>query len=193
MKPLRLWPGVAIAVVQVLVMVIAPIVSIEGGMIAMLGGAIGALLLIVWWLFLSRAAWLERITAMAIVIAGVVVSKYLVHFSIAGAGQGFLVYILGLQPLMLALVAWAVLTRHAQPSTRRLALVASAILACVPISLIRTDGIGGSTGLGFHWRWTPTAEQLLLARGPEQLKPIAKDSGDSGDSSESSESSGKAA
>src|SRR5688572_2329985 len=110
MKPLRLWPGVAIAVVQVLVMVIAPIVSFEGGMLAMLGGALGAVLLVLWWLFFSRAPWLERIAAMLIVIAGVVLSTYLVHLSIAGAGQGFLVYILGLQPLMLGLVAWAVLT-----------------------------------------------------------------------------------
>jgi outer membrane protein assembly factor BamB len=172
MKPLRLWPGVAIAVVQVLVMVIAPIVSFEGGMLAMLGGALGAVLLVLWWLLFSRAPWLERIAAMLIVIAGVVLSKYLVHLSIAGAGQGFLVYILGLQPLMLALVAWAVLTRNAQPSTRRLALVATALIACLPINLIRTDGIGGSSGLGFHWRWTPTAEELLLAKGMEELKPL---------------------
>jgi outer membrane protein assembly factor BamB len=172
MKPLRLWPGVAIAVVQVLVMVIAPIVSIEGGMVAMLGGAAGALLLVLWWLFLSRAPWLERIAALALVIAGVVLSKSFVHLSIAGAGQGILVYILGLQPLMLALVAWAFLTRYAQPSKRRLALVATVLIACVPINLIRTDGIGGSSGLGFHWRWTPTAEELLLAKGPEELKPL---------------------
>ena len=172
MKPLRLWPGVAIAAVMVLVAVIAPLVSLDGSMFAMLGGVIGALLILLWWLFLSRASWLDRIGAIVLVAAAVVLAKSLVHLSIAGAGQGFLVYVLGTQPLMLALVVWAVATRDARPSTRRLALIATVILASVPINLVRTGGIGGSSGIDMHWRWTPTPEELLLARGPEELKPL---------------------
>jgi outer membrane protein assembly factor BamB len=171
--PLRLWPGIAIAIAMIVVVFGAPIVSAEGSMYAFIGGAVGALLLILWWLFFSRAPWLERLAAMALVIAGVFGGKYLVDMSIAGAGQGFLVYILGLQPLMLGLVAWAYLTRNAQPATRRAALVAAVLVALVPINLIRTGGIGGSVGMDFHWRWTPTPEELLLARGPEELKPLA--------------------
>ena len=102
----------------------------------------------------------------------VVLSKSVVDLSIAGAGQGFLVYVLGIQPLMLGLVVWAVATRDARPSTRRLALIATVIIASVPINLVRTGGIGGSSGMDFHWRWTPTPEELLLARGAEELKPL---------------------
>ena len=171
MKPLRLWPGVAIGVVTVLVVVIAPILP-GGSLYAMLGGALGALLILLWWLFFSRAAWLDRIAAIVLVAIAVVLAKFVVHLSIAGAGQGFLVYVLGTQPLMLALVAWAVATRDARPSTRRLALIATVILASVPINLVRTGGIGGSSGMDMHWRWTPTPEELLLARGPEELKPV---------------------
>ena len=172
MKPLRLWPGVAVAVVQVLVAVIAPLVSIDGSMYALLGGVAGALLILLWWLFFSRAPWLDRIAAIVLVAVAVVLSKFVVDLSIAGAGQGFLVYVLGIQPLMLALVVWAVATRDARPSTRRLALVATVILASIPINLVRTGGIGGSVGMDMHWRWTPTPEELLLARGPEELKPL---------------------
>jgi outer membrane protein assembly factor BamB len=172
MKPLRIWPGVAIAVVMVLVAVVAPMVSADGGMYAMLGGVVGTLLILLWWLFFSRAPWLDRIAAIVLVAAAVVVSKFVVHLSIAGAGQGYLVYVLGIQPLALGLVIWAVLSRDARPSTRRLALVATVLLASVPIALIRTGGIGGSSGLDMHWRWTPTPEELLLARGPEELKPL---------------------
>ena len=172
MKPLRIWPGVAIAIVMVLVAVVAPMVSADGGMYAMLGGVIGTLLILLWWLLFSRAPWLDRIAAIVLVAAAVAVSKFVVHVSIAGAGQGFLVYVLGIQPLALGLVIWAVLTRDARPSTRRLALVATVLLASVPIALIRTGGIGGSSGLDMHWRWTPTPEELLLARGPEELKPL---------------------
>jgi outer membrane protein assembly factor BamB len=179
MKPLRLWPGVAIAVVQVLVALVAPFVP-DGGMYAMLGGALGALLILLWWLFFSRAPWIERIGAVVLVAAAVALSKYVVDISIAGAGQGFLVYVLGIQPLMLGLVVWAVLTRDARPSTRRLALVATVILASIPINLVRTGGIGGSAGMDMHWRWTPTPEELLLARGPEQLKPLEEIAGATG-------------
>lgn len=171
-KPLRLWPGVAIAVVQVLLMVIAPLVSADGTMFAMLGGAVCSLLILLWWLFLSRAPWLERLGAITLVAAAVAASKSIVHLSIAGAGQGSLIYILGVQPMVLALVAWAYLTRHSAPSARRLALVATVLIALVPINLIRTSGIGGGGGLNAHWRWTPTPEELLLARGAEELKPL---------------------
>ena len=171
MKPLRLWPGVAIAVVQVLVAVIAPFLP-GGAMYAMLGGALGALLILLWWLFFSRAPWLDRIAAIVLVAVAVVLSKSVVDLSIAGAGQGFLVYVLGIQPLMLGLVVWAVATRDARPSTRRLALVATVVIASVPINLVRTGGIGGSSGMDMHWRWTPTPEELLLARGPDELKPL---------------------
>ena len=171
MKPLRLWPGVAIAVVQVLVALIAPFFD-GGAMIALLGGVIGALLILLWWLFFSRAPWLDRIAAIVLVAVATVLVKSVVDISIAGAGQGFLVYVLGVQPLMLGLVAWAVATRYASASTRRIALVAAVILASVPINLVRTGGIGGSSGMDMHWRWTPTPEELLLARGPEELKPL---------------------
>ena len=171
MKPLRLWPGVAIAVTQVLVAVIAPFFP-GGSMIAMLGGVLGALLILLWWLFFSRAPWLDRIAAIVLVAIAVVLAKSVVHLSIAGAGQGFLVYVVGVQPLMLALVAWAVATRDARPSTRRLALIAAVILGSIPINLVRTGGIGGSSGMDMHWRWTPTPEELLLARAPEELKPL---------------------
>ena len=146
MKPLRLWPGVAIAVVQVLVAVIAPFVSIDGSMYALLGGALGALLILLWWLFFSRAPWLDRIAAIVLVAVAVVLSKFVVDLSIAGAGQGFLVYVLGIQPLMLALVAWAVATRDARPSTRRLALVATVHhrAACRSISCAREASAGAA-------------------------------------------------
>lgn len=172
MKPLRLWPGVALAIIQLGLMVIAPLVSADGTMVALLGGALGSLLLIIWWTFLSRAPWLERIGAILLIAAAVAASKSTVHLSIAGAGQGFLVYIMGLQPMMLALVAWAYATRNSVPSTRRLALVATVLIALLPMNLWRTSGIGGGGGLNAHWRWTPTPEELLLARGAEELKPL---------------------
>ena len=171
-KPLRLWPAVAIAVVQLLVMfgasVVAPDAEIPFGM---LGGVVGALAILVWWLLFSRARWAERVGAIALMIAAVWAAKAVAHESIVGAGQGMLIYILPTPYLALALVAWAVATGRLQDGARRATLVAAVLLACAPFALIRTDGVSGTVSQ-FHWRWTPTPEQLLLARGDDEPKPL---------------------
>ena len=70
-KPLRLWPAVAIAVVQLLVMFGAPVVAPDAEMpIGMLGGVVGALAILVWWLLFSRARWIERVGAIVLMIVG---------------------------------------------------------------------------------------------------------------------------
>jgi hypothetical protein len=45
-KPLRLWPALVIAVVQLLVMFVAPVVAPDAGPIGMLGGVVGALAIV---------------------------------------------------------------------------------------------------------------------------------------------------
>ena len=56
--------------------------------IGMLGGVVGALAILVWWLFFSRAPWVERVGAIVLMIVAVLATKAVVHESIAGAGQG---------------------------------------------------------------------------------------------------------
>jgi len=172
-RPLRLWPAVTIAIVQLLVMFGVPLVAPDGGpLIGMLGGVVGALAILVWWLLFSRAPWLERVGAIILMVVTVLATRTIVHESIAGAGQGMLIYILPTPYLALALVAWALATRHLHDGVRRAALVVAILIACAPFALIRTAGIRGGAGGEFHWRWTPTPEQLLLARGGDEPKPL---------------------
>jgi outer membrane protein assembly factor BamB len=167
-KPLRLWPAVAIAIVQLLVMILAPVFAEDGVMIGLLAGVAGALLILLWWVFLSRAAWLERIGAIVLMVAGVFAAKAIAHESITGAGQGMMIYFLPAPLLALALVAWAVATRHLDAGVRRALLVVAIVIACAPFDLIRTAGVrGGGSFFEPHWRWTPTPEQRLLASAPE--------------------------
>jgi outer membrane protein assembly factor BamB len=170
-RPLRLWPAVAIAIVQLLVMFGAPVVAPDAGPIGMLGGVVGALAILVWWILFSRAPWVERVGATVLMIVAVWAASTVAHESIVGAGQGMLIFILPTPYLSLALVAWAVATQHLHDGARRAALVAAILLACAPFALIRTDGVSGTVSQ-FHWRWTPTAEQLLLARGGDEPKPL---------------------
>jgi outer membrane protein assembly factor BamB len=171
--PLRLWPGVAIATVQLLVMIGGPVVAPDAPVpVGMFGGVLGALAVILWWIFFSRARWSDRVGAIVLMIVAVLVMKRIVHESIAGAGMGMLLYFLATPILSLALVAWAVATRHLRDGARRASLVMAIVLACVPFGLIRTAGIIASAGSEFHWRWTPTPEQRLLAQASDEPKPL---------------------
>src|SRR5580765_2069573 len=134
--PLRLWPGVAIVIVQSLLWFVLPIISPDAALIGMIGGAVGAVGILIWWLFFSRAPWVERLGALFLMMAAVLATKRVVHESIAGAGMGMLLYISMIPGLCLALVVWAVATRRFPDGARRASLVAAVLLACTPWVLL---------------------------------------------------------
>src|SRR5688572_5401702 len=175
-KPLRLWPGLVIVGIQIVGVALTPVLF-EDPMLVGIGTVVGgALLIVLWWLLFSRVPWLERIGAVVLMVPLALLTKRVADISIAGAGQGFLVYIMTVPLLAFGLVLWAASTRRFNAGTRRAALVAVLLIACAPILLIRTDGVGGPNP--FHWRWTPTAEEVLLAQGDEPL--IAGGTGSTG-------------
>jgi outer membrane protein assembly factor BamB len=176
---LRLWPGVAIVIVQWLLFWIMPIVAGDAEMfgmpfavLAIFAAILGGLAVIVWWLFFSRAPWIERVGAIALIVAGVVITKQLVHESIEGAHMGMSIYMLPIPGLSLALVAWAALTQQIGSVARSVGLVVAIALALMPWTLIRTAGLFGG-GSEYHWRWTPTPEERLLAEAPnDEPQPL---------------------
>ncbi|MFN0121239.1 MAG: PQQ-binding-like beta-propeller repeat protein [Blastocatellia bacterium] len=177
-NPLRLWPGVAIAIALALVSYGLPLIVPDGevfgvslGMVTVLGGVVGALAIIVWWLFFSRASWVERVGAIVLMIIGVVATRLVVHQSIAGAGMGMLLYMSAIPILGLALVAWALIAGRFPVVARRASLAAVILLASAPWALVRTAGVG-SGGSEYHWRWTPTPEEQLLAQAKDEPKPL---------------------
>ena len=173
-KPLRLWPALVIIGIQIAGVALAPVLS-EDPMLVGIGAVVGgAVLIVLWWLIFSRALWLERIGALVLMVLLALVTKRVADISIAGAGQGFLVYIMTAPLLAFGLVLWAAGTRRLSTAARRAALVATLVIACAPILLIRTDGVGGPNP--FHWRWTPTAEEVMLAQAKDEpmvLPPAA--------------------
>ena len=60
-KRLRMWPGVVIVALIVLVRYVIPFFIPEADFSGVLVGVAGAALILVWWLFFSRAPWSERI------------------------------------------------------------------------------------------------------------------------------------
>ena len=167
-KPLRLWPGVVAVAIVWIGWFVMPRIGPEfflPGLIVALAGIIATL---VWWLFFSRASWLERLGAVALMIVAVFVTKRLVHPSIATGAMGLLLPVMAVPVLCLAVVAWAVAMRRLPDKLRRVSLVAAIVLACGVFTLIRTDGITGDAGSDLHLRWTKTHEENLLAQGNDE-------------------------
>ena len=163
-KPLRLWPGVVLAVLLLLVRFGLPVVWPDGAIFGVLGAVLAGLLIVLWWLLFSRAPWSERVGALVLMVAGGFATPYILHESITDGmmGRMFPIY-LAVPFLSLALVVWAVLTRRVGWKPRRAALVAAVLLACGSFALVRTDGVTGDGIAQMKWRWTPTAEERLLA------------------------------
>ena len=178
-KPLRLWPVIAIWI-AFLGAVIASL-FIEDEPIVLLGAAIGSLLILAWWITFSRSRWQERIGALVLLAATVALVRATAHPSVVGGAQLMLAYILGVFFSCFALAAWALIANRLQGNSRWLALVAAfLVIGWLPVAVMRFEGVQGGGGFVMHWRWTPTPEDLLLAQGPEELKPIEGASGASG-------------
>ena len=52
-KPLWLWPGVLIVVLQLLARYVVPILVPEAGALGAIGAVLGGLAIVVWWSFFS--------------------------------------------------------------------------------------------------------------------------------------------
>jgi outer membrane protein assembly factor BamB len=162
-KPLRLWPGALAALLIVLARFGLPFVMPEAAMASMMGGIVGALAIVVWWLLLSRAPWVERIGAIALMVLGLLATSNFVHESISTGMMGMMLFILGVQVVSFALAASALVTGRLSAGTRRAAMALAILVACGYFALLRTGGITGAGDSDLHWRWTPSPEEKLLA------------------------------
>jgi len=169
-----LWPGVVAALLLAPVRFGVPIVApgFEGYRVAFIGGFLGELAIVVWWLFLSRAPRSERWGAMILIVVALVATWQINHESMG------LMWCLGyaVPVLTLALVAWAVASRRLADGARRATLVATILLTCGVWTLVRLDGLTGDHAFEFAWRWAESREERLLARagdGPAEPSSAA--------------------
>jgi outer membrane protein assembly factor BamB len=170
-RPLRLWPGVVAVALQWLVRFGLPLVAPEQGGTAILGGLAGGLLVLFWWLFFSRAPWVERIGAVVLMAGAVYATARVVHPSIANGMMGMMPVLFSIPLLCLALVAAAALGRRTAPGARRAWIAGAVAVACAALATVRTGGLDGSAVSDIHWRWTETPEERLLAQAKHEPTP----------------------
>jgi outer membrane protein assembly factor BamB len=159
---LRVWPGIVAVVLQWIfrfgVKELFP--GIQGFGYAVIGSLAFFLVIIVWWAFFSRARWRERLGALGLMAVAVFATWFLKHESMWL--QWLFAY--AVPVLSLAFVTWAVVTRRLPDRVRYATMAATILIACGAWLLLRQDGINGDHNATFGWRWSPSAEERLLAQ-----------------------------
>lgn len=177
-KPLRLLPGIVLAALLVIVRFILPAVVPDGELrdtlqlVGAIGAMAGALLILLWWLFLSRAPWAERLGAIAVMALALFMTRFIMHPSIVGGMMGLMFFAVATPMMALALVAWAVASRRSSDGIRRVSLVVAMFVACAGWALVRTEGLNGGQS-DLRWRWSMTPEEKLLALERDAPPPAA--------------------
>ena len=172
-KPPRLWPGVAAAVLLVLGRFVVPSIVPEAILYGLLAGLVGLLAIVVWWIFFSRVPWIERLGALVLIPVAVYATSRIIHISLSNGSMGYLFYVLVVPVLLLALVVWAVASRRFSNNLRRASLVIIILLTCGAFTLIRTGGLTAEFDNDFHWRWSMTPEERLLAQAADEQAALA--------------------
>jgi hypothetical protein len=171
-KLLRVWPAIVIVLLQWISRfgVKAVIPGIEGFGQAMMGSFAFTILLLIWWVFFSRALWKERLGALGLMVAALGTAWLFRHESM------WILWLLGyaVPILSLAFVLWAVITRKLPDRVRHATMVATILITCLVWLLFRSSGINGDHVATFGWRWSATVEEKLLAESSnEPANPTA--------------------
>ncbi len=171
-KPIRLWPGVVAVVLQWLLWFGGPKVAPEALLYFMGAGVLGAVVVLVWWLFFSRVPRLERWTVIPVVLIALFATSKIIDKSIAGGMMGMMFPVFSILVATLILVVCAAFSRLST-GPRRAAMLATILIACGGWACLRTNGISGSGGSDFAWRWSKTPEERLLAQPLPAPVPVA--------------------
>jgi outer membrane protein assembly factor BamB len=183
---LRLLPGIVILIIQWILWLLVPAL-VPGDitmMIGIFGGELLGIVILIWWVFFSRAPGIERWGALILIILAVFASHKLTHVSITTAYQGMMFFTYIIPFISLAFVIWTVYGTLLPKNLRRITMVLSIIIGSGVLTLLRSDGISGATSAEFKWRWAKTSEEILMEQEADAFKMLTTDSKDIKDEAE---------
>ncbi len=159
----RLWPAVAMVVLFWMINVGGAEMGLASGVRFLSRLAVSVLLPLAfaaWWLLQRRIQRRERLLAFGAAVLGGVLVMPLYHESVGGVWGLILV----IAPFVITVwTIWLLLARCASMRTRLIGLSILLFLTWGAFALIRFNGASGEQVAEYHWRWTPTAEELYLA------------------------------
>ncbi len=166
-RPIRLWPGVAIVLVQWLARFGIPLVAPDSTAIGLMSGIFGGLAIVIWWALLSRAPWSERLGAIGLMAVALAATVRLVDESIVTGMMGFMFWVYAIPTLSLAFVIGVAVSRHLPRGPRLAAMAAAILIGSGGWALFQTGGFGSDVNHDFAWRWAQTPEDRLVAQANE--------------------------
>jgi outer membrane protein assembly factor BamB len=175
-KKLRLWPGIILIVIQIIISYLIPLIAPDRMDISALGGLACCVLILLWWIIFSRAPHFERWGALILIVAAIFITPNFLHESISTGNMGLMFLIYSFPMLCIALVLWAIITRGFPKWPKRITLLILLIFISTGWTLFRSIGIDGNGAATFVWRWTPTPEEQLLANSNNEIKAHHPDS-----------------
>ncbi|MEM1182190.1 MAG: PQQ-binding-like beta-propeller repeat protein [Acidobacteriota bacterium] len=158
-KPLRLWPGWAVALTTLLAVALSITPSIQNTVRFILmfaGPLLGALLFVVWLLLLSRLPAKERWLCLLLAFGPAAVPLFVGDPSISTA-----LWLYGVPLSLLATMVTLTLTRRRGPGRRLASLGAISVACWAFFALWRLEGFDGGYLPELAWRGAPTSEELM--------------------------------
>ncbi|MCA9192283.1 MAG: PQQ-binding-like beta-propeller repeat protein [Planctomycetales bacterium] len=162
LKPLRWWIPALVLPFMALMRFIPGLIEDGPAMIWMtsaFGPFLLGIIILLWWLTLSRARWTERLLGLVGVVAGLVACVALSDPSMIGPPVVVITF-----PLGIALFAMALIFLHNTLTIRRTVIaVLAAILGFLPSCLFRNYGMWGDFSFDLDWRWNQSSEDEFFA------------------------------
>lgn len=167
-RPLRTWIPILLLLPMAIVRFLPdwiPNAPSNIWMASAFGPFLIGLLIVIWWLALSRANWSEKLLGLSGIVAIIVVEQFLCHPSMRGP-------LLIVMTIPMAILGFAIGTilfgRWMHHRRTFVALAISAILALVSVA-VKSDGVWGNFAFELDPRWAPSSEDRLLAVDHEKV------------------------
>jgi outer membrane protein assembly factor BamB len=168
-KPLRLWPGIVLVIIQWLIRFLIPSLLPEAVAIGLFGGILLGLAIVIWWVFFSRAPLFDRWTSVVLMVIALIATSQIIHKSISTSMMGMMFTLYSVPVICLALVVWAAVSQHFSEKTRHVTMFATIILASGFWAVLRSDGMDGQARHYFAWRWSKTNEERMMAKSNDKV------------------------
>ncbi len=159
---LRIWIPIVLLLSMVLARFVPDMMPNGPSMtwaIAAFGPMLAGLLILLWWLFASRATWKERILGFFVLIVLFVGVSFLLDRSMREAPFIVMTIPMGIAGFAIG----AILASRRIPLGRTAIALFVAALAMSVSALVRTDGVWGDFAFGLDWRWNASPEEQFLA------------------------------
>jgi outer membrane protein assembly factor BamB len=112
-----------------------------------------------WWWINRRIRLFDRFFGFALILLGGALIEPFCHASVGWFGLGFT----GLPIVLTVWTVWLVLARAMSFVHFRLGSTIVVLITWSFFTLIRIEGVNSDLQADFHWRWTPSSEELFLA------------------------------